>query len=95
MRKNVIRSLIKEYHDPTTSEGNKKEIKKALIYELSLITSEPEELISDYLLEGWMDNEMRTELEERLAKELGLPPHNPEKGEVIFRLPNLNLLKDE
>ena len=89
MRKYAIRGLIKAYQDPTTSEGNKKEIKKALKGELSLIIHEPEESITDFLLQGWMENEMRTNLEEELAKELGLPPYNPEEDEVVFTLPNL------
>lgn len=90
MRKNVIRGLIKAYRDPHTSEGNKKELKKALISEFSLITSEPEELVSDYLLNDWMDNEMRTELEENLREEFGLAePKVDEEGQIVFRLPKL------
>lgn len=94
MRKNVIRGLINAYRDEKTSESNKKELKKALRYELSLIIHEPEDKITDYLLNDWMDNEMRTELEEKLAEEWGLPPYNPDEDEVVFKLPKLNLPKD-
>ena len=90
MRQTAIRGLIKAYRDPKTTESTKEELKKALKHELSLITSEQEEMISDYLLNDWMDNEIRTELEENIRKEFGLPPYNPdEDGEIVFRLPNL------
>jgi isopropylmalate/homocitrate/citramalate synthase len=63
-RTKIIRELIKEYLKLEDTNLNKNELKKALKYELSLIIKEEEENISDYLLEGWMNNELRTELEE-------------------------------
>ena len=90
MRQTAIRGLIKAYRDPSTSEGTKNELKEALRSELASISSESTEMISDYLLNDWMDNEIRTELEENIRKEFGLPPYNPdEDGEIVFRLPNL------
>lgn len=66
-RTKIIRDLIKEYLKLEDSNPNKKELKSALKYELSLIIKESEENISDYLLEGWINNELRTELEESLG----------------------------
>ena len=98
MRKNVIRGLIKEYRNPKTSDVNKEEIKKALKYELSLIIHEPEDNITDYLLEDWMKNEERTETEERVQTWIkenipDLAKTQVEEG-VVFTLPKLNLPKD-
>ena len=95
MRKHAIRGLINAYRDLTTSEETKKEIKKALRYELSLVIAEPEDKITDYLLNDWMDNEMRTELEEELREKWGLPPYNPDEDEIVFRLPNLDKLNKD
>ena len=63
-RTKVIRDLIKEYLKLEDSNPNKKELKSALKYELSLIIKESEDNISDHLLDGWINNELRTELEE-------------------------------
>ena len=63
-RTKVIRDLIREYLKLEDKHPNKEELKKALKYELSLIIKEPEDNISDYLLDGWINNELRTELEE-------------------------------
>lgn len=91
MRQTAIRGLIKAYRDPSTSEGTKNELKEALRSELASISSESTEMISDYLLNDWMDNEIRTELEENIRKEFGLPSYNPdEDGEIVFKLPNLD-----
>ncbi len=90
MRQTAIRGLIKAYRDPSTSEGTKNELKEALRSELASISSESIEMISDYLLNDWMDNEIRTELEENIRKEFGLPePKLNDNGEIVFRLPNL------
>ena len=90
MRQAAIRGLMRMYRDPSTSEGNRNELKEALRGELASISSESEELISDYLLNDWIDNEMRTELEEDIRKEFGLPePNLNDRGEIVFRLPNL------
>ncbi len=93
MRKNAIIGLIKAYRDLKTSEETKKELKKALKYELSLIIHEPEDKITDYLLNDWMDNEMRTELEEQLREKFGIEKTNAwNKPIATFKLPNLDKL---
>lgn len=63
-RVKVIRDLIKEYLKLRDTNPNKKELKKALVYELSIRINQPEENISDYLLDGWINDELRIELEE-------------------------------
>ena len=63
-RVKVIRDLIKEYLKLRDTNPNKKELKKALVYELSIRINQSEENISDYLLDGWINDELRIELEE-------------------------------
>jgi hypothetical protein len=63
-RVKVIRDLIKEYLKLGDTNPNKKELKKALVYELSIRINQSEENISDYLLDGWINDELRIELEE-------------------------------
>ena len=89
-RKQAIRALIKHYIKLEDKHPNKKELKDALKYELSELIKEDEDKITDYLLNDWIENERRTELEEDLAKDFGLPPHNPDEDKVVFKLPKLD-----
>jgi CRISPR/Cas system-associated protein Cas10 (large subunit of type III CRISPR-Cas system) len=92
MRKQVIRDLIKEYLKLEDDNLNKKELKAALKYELSLIIKEDENNITDYLLDGWINNELRTELEEKYQIDIEdtFEGINPQP----INIPTLNLKKD-
>ena len=90
-KKQAIRDLIREYLNMEDSNLNKKEFKTALKDEMMGVYSMKEEP-TEHLLKKWMENEMRTELEEKLAKEFNiettLQKDAPE--DYIFKLPNLD-----
>lgn len=92
MRQEVIRGLIKEYLKLEDTNPNKTELKKALKYELSLLIKEDENNITDYLLDGWINNELRTELEEKYQIDVSdtFEGINPEP----IKIPTLNLKRD-
>jgi hypothetical protein len=71
-RQDTILELMRTYLDMSDDNLNKKEIKKFLKDELKNQVSLKEEP-TDHLLKGWIDNALRTDLEERLRKEFGLP----------------------
>ena len=90
-RKQTVRDLIREYLNMEDTNLNKKEIKSFLKDEMKQIYSMNDEP-TEHLLKKWMENEMRTELEEKLAKEFNLVD-NLKKDNVkdyIFKLPNLD-----
>lgn len=62
-RDNIVRELMKEYQKLDNSHPNKKELRKCLVDELMLKfpTSGNESM-----LEAWIQNEMKLELEEKL-----------------------------
>lgn len=90
-RKENLRGLIKEYLNMEDTNLNKKEIKSFLKDEMMEVYSMKEEP-SEYLLKKWMENEMRTELEEKLAKEFNIDTTLQKEAptDVVFKLPNLN-----
>ena len=90
-RKETIRDLIREYLNMEDENLNKKEIKSALKDEMKQIYSMNEEP-TEHLLKKWMENEMRTELEEKLMKEFDIDKtlQKEVNEEYIFKLPNLN-----
>ena len=90
-RKQTVRDLIREYLNMEDTNLNKKEIKSFLKDEMKQIYSMNDEP-TEHLLKKRMENEMRTELEEKLAKEFNLVD-NLKKDNVkdyIFKLPNLD-----
>lgn len=72
-RKQTVLELMREFlYELSDDNPNKKEIKSFLIDEMKLqydMIDEP----TDHLLQGWIENALRTDLEERLRKEFGLP----------------------
>ena len=70
-RKETIRDLIREYMEMDETNLNKKELKSALKDEMMQVYSMKEQP-TEHLLKKWMQNEMRTELEEKLAKEFNI-----------------------
>lgn len=90
-RKQAIRDLIREYLNMEDENLNKKEIKLALKDEMKQIYSMNEEP-TEHLLKKWMENEMRTELEEKLMKEFDIDKtlQKEVNEEYIFKLPNLD-----
>ena len=90
-RKETIRDLIRAYMEMDDTNLNKKELKSALKDEMVQIYSMEEEP-TEHLLKKWMENEMRTELEEKLAKELNMVELMKKNNvnDYIFKLPNLD-----
>lgn len=90
-RNKAIRELIKEYLKLEDTHPNKKELKKALKGEIAQ-GIEDETDISDFLLDGWINNELRLELEENLQNEVEktFEGINPEP----INIPTLNLKRD-
>ena len=64
-RRETIRELVKEYLKLEDTHPNKKELKSLLISELALNYHCDEDKVSDYLLDGWINNELKVELEEQ------------------------------
>ena len=64
-RKETIRELVKEYLKLEDNHPNKKELKSSLISELAVNYNCDEDKVSDYLLDGWINNELKVELEEQ------------------------------
>ena len=64
-RKETIRELVKEYLKLEDTHPNKKELKSSLISELAVNYNCDEDKVSDYLLDGWINNELKVELEEQ------------------------------
>ena len=90
-RKQTVVELMKDYLDMEDDNPNKKEIKSFLIDEMKLqyqLTEQP----TDYLLRSWIDNALRTDLEERLKKEFGIKD-KPLKEEYITSIPVLKSKK--
>ena len=84
-RKETIRELVKEYLKLEDNHPNKKELKSLLISELALNYHCDEDKVSDYLLDGWINNELKVELEEQY----GL--NKPEsRGETISTFKTLD-----
>lgn len=77
-KKQAIRDMIREYIKMDDSNPNKKEFKSFLIDEMKERYSMKDEP-TQHLLESWMKNELRTELEEAF----GLHQQPSTKGEVI------------
>ena len=92
MRKETIRDLIREYLNMDDTNSNKKEIKSALKDEMKQIYSMSDEP-TEHLLKKWMENEMRTELEEKLAKEFDIDTtlQKDTPDNVVFKLPKLDM----
>ena len=90
-RKQAIRDLIREYLNMEDTNLNKKEFKAALKDEMMEVYSMKEEP-TEHLLKKWMENEMRTELEEKLAKQFNIETTLQKEAptDVVFKLPNLN-----
>ena len=94
-RDNVVRELMKEYQKLDNSHPNKKEIKKFLIDELM---SKFPTSGNESMLEGWIQNEMKLELEEKLeafvSASFPTNTHLEYKKEMItIHLPKLPNLK--
>ena len=70
-RKETIRDLIREYMEMDETNLNKKEFKSFLVDEMKERYSMKDEP-TQHLLESWMKNELRTELEEKLAEQFGI-----------------------
>ena len=64
-RDNIVRELMKEYRKLDKSNPNKEEIRKCLIDEMNLKFPSMKD-INESHLEGWIDNEFRNELEEKM-----------------------------
>ena len=90
-KKQAIRDMIREYLNIEDTNLNKKEIKVALKDEMMEVYSMKEEP-TEHLLKKWMENEMRTELEEKLAKEFNMVELMKKDGvnDYIFKLPKLD-----
>ena len=90
-RKETIRDLIRAYMEMDDTNLNKKELKSALKDEMMQVYSMKEEP-TEHLLKKWMENEMRTELEEKLAKELNMVELMKKNNvnDYIFKLPKLD-----
>ena len=86
-RKQTVIELMKAYLDMSNDNLNKKEIKSFLIDELKLQYSLKDEP-TDHLLKSWIDNALRTDLEEKLKKEFGIED-KPLKEEHITTIPVL------
>jgi hypothetical protein len=70
-RKQTVRDMIRAYMEMDDSNLNKKEFKSFLIDEMKEIYSMKDKP-TQHLLDKWMMNELRTELEEKLAKEFNI-----------------------
>ena len=92
MRQEVIRGLIKQYLKLEDTNPNKEELKKALKHELSVIIKESEDNISDYLLDGWINNELRLEIEEKHAIDISDTFEGVDFEPI--KIPTLNLKRD-
>ena len=90
-KKQTIRDLIREYLNMEDDNLNKKELKATLKDEMMEVYSMKEEP-TEHLLKKWMENEMRTELEEKLAKEFNMVELMKKDGvnDYIFKLPKLD-----
>lgn len=64
-RRRVVRELMKEYRNMSDSNLNKVEVKKCLIDEMNLQFPSMKDSNESHL-EGWIDNEMRCETEEKM-----------------------------
>lgn len=64
-RDRVVRELMKEYRKLDNSNPNKEEIRKCLIDEMNLKFPSMKDINPPHL-EGWIDNEFRNELEEKM-----------------------------
>lgn len=84
-RQDTILELMRTYLDMSDDNLNKKEIKGFLKDELKNQISLKEEP-TDHLLKGWIDNALRTDLEEKLKKEFGIKD-TPLKKEYITTIP--------
>ena len=87
-RKETIRDLIRAYMEIDETNLNKKELKSALKDEMIQIYSMKEQP-TEYLFQKWMENELRTELEEKLAKEFNIEKtlQKPPVENYSFRIP--------
>ena len=87
-RKDTIRDLIRAYMEMDETNLNKKEFKSLLKDEMIQIYSMKEEP-TEHLLKKWMENELRTELEEKLAKEFNIEEtlEKPSFESYTFRIP--------
>ncbi len=64
-RKNVVRELMREYRKLDSSHPNKKEVKRFLLDEMDDLF--PSMLdINEAHLEGWIDNEFKNEIMEKM-----------------------------
>jgi hypothetical protein len=71
IKKEAIRDLMREYRDLNDTHPNKVELRNALVEEMCMIYQMEEEP-TNHLLEAWIDNEFRTELEEKLKKQFNI-----------------------
>ena len=87
-RKETIRDLIRAYMEIDETNLNKKELKSALKDEMIQIYSMKEQP-TEYLFQKWMENELRTELEEKLAKEFNVVELMKKNNvnDYIFKIP--------
>ena len=90
IRKEVIREMMRAYREMDDSNPNKKEFYNALMDEMCMIYEFDKP--TTHLLEKWIDNEFRTELEEKLAKDFNLEETLKKEPvtDYVFKLPNLD-----
>ena len=64
-RSNIVRELMREYRKLDNSHPNKKEVKGFLVDEMNKLFPSMKD-INEAHLEGWIDNEFRNEIEEKM-----------------------------
>jgi len=89
-RKQAVRDMIRAYMEMDDSNLNKKEFKSFLVDEMKERYSMKDEP-TQHLLQSWMKNELRTELEEKLAEEFGIEKtlQKPPIENYSFKLPKI------